>query len=227
MSADTLYLASGSPRRRELLTQIGVRFRVLTIEVDERFLAGEAADAYVRRLAEKKALAGAAQLAGSARGGAPAPGQAGGLPQAVVLGADTAVVVDGRIFGKPADGADGVRMLTELSGRVHHVLTAIALATASGLHTRLSQSEVTFREISTAEARAYWLTGEPCDKAGGYAIQGRGAVFVAALNGSFSGVMGLPLFETAVLLDAVGVPRWRDASGTDGGGVDGGGAHGH
>jgi septum formation protein len=197
MSADTLYLASGSPRRRELLTQIGVRFRVLEIEVDERFLPGEAADAYVRRLAENKALAGAAQLAGSAP----------------VLGADTAVVLDGRIFGKPADGADGVRMLTELSGRVHRVLTAIALATASGVHTRLSQSDVTFREISTAEARAYWLTGEPCDKAGGYAIQGRGAVFVAALNGSFSGVMGLPLFETAGLLDAVGVPRWCDASG--------------
>jgi septum formation protein len=210
MSADFIYLASGSPRRQQLLRQIGVRFRVLGIEVDETLLPGETADAYVRRLAQNKALAGAAQLAGRLPDAAQE--QAARLEQAAVLGADTAVAQDGRILGKPVDAPDGARMLGELSGRVHQVLTAIALVTASGLHTRLSRSEVTFREISAAEAHAYWLTGEPGDKAGGYAIQGRGAVFVAALKGSFSGVMGLPLFETALLLEAAGVPRWRDES---------------
>jgi septum formation protein len=205
MSADFIYLASGSPRRRELLTQIGVRFQVLASEVDETLRPGETAPAYVLRLAESKARAGLARRprAVTARevGATVAP--------APVLGADTAVVLDGRILTKPVDADDGERMLRALSGRVHGVLTAIALASDSGVETRLSRSEVTFREIATHEARAYWATGEPCDKAGGYAVQGRGAVFVAALHGSFSGVMGLPLFETAALLDAAGVPRWR------------------
>jgi len=213
MSADFLYLASGSPRRRELLTQIGVRFQLLATQVDESSRPGEAADAYVLRLAALKARTGARQLGGAARELCSDPGPvAMPLAEAPVLGADTAVVIEGRILTKPKDAADGERMLGELSGRVHRVLTAIALATPTGLHTRLSCSEVTFRTIAAAEARAYWSTGEPGDKAGGYAIQGKGAVFVAALRGSFSGVMGLPLYETAELLDAAGVARWHAGS---------------
>jgi septum formation protein len=126
-----------------------------------------------------------------------------------VLAADTAVVLDGRILGKPQGIDDGERMLRELSGRTHEVLTAIAVTAAHGLMSRVSRSQVTFRTISRAEARDYWQTGEPCDKAGGYAIQGRAAIFVADLKGSYSGVMGLPLFETAELLGLSGVPCWR------------------
>ena len=194
MSRDFIYLASGSPRRRELLTQIGVPFQLLEVAVDETVVPGESPQGYVMRLAEAKAAAGWSVKPVEQ----PAP----------VLAADTAVVVDGRILVKPADARHGERMLCELSGRVHSVLTAVALATGAGVRTRLCRSEVTFRVITPAEAHAYWDTGEPHDKAGGYAIQGRAAVFVAALCGSYSGVMGLPLFETAQLLDAEGVPRW-------------------
>jgi septum formation protein len=194
MSANFVYLASGSPRRRELLTQIGVRFQLLAVAVDESIIPGEAPEAYVERVSVLKATAGAALRPDS--------------PAAPVLAADTAVVLDGRILAKPLDAEDGMRMLRELSGRTHEVLTAIALATAGGIHSRLSRSQVTFRAISGAEAQAYWNTGEPRDKAGGYAIQGRAAVFVADLRGSYSGVMGLPLYETAALLAGEGVPRW-------------------
>jgi len=128
-----------------------------------------------------------------------------------VLAADTAVVLDGRILGKPADREDAETMLRQLSGRTHEVMTAIALRTASGLQSRISRSEVTFRAISAGEARGYWDTGEPLDKAGGYAIQGRAAVFITDLRGSFSGVMGLPLFETAELLNEAGVAHWSAA----------------
>jgi len=190
-----LILASNSPRRAELLQQLGLRFEVLRVDVDEVPAPGQSPADYARAIALAKAQAGAAQI--------------GTTPSLPVLGADTAVVLDGRILTKPVDADDGERMLRALSGRVHTVLTAIALATDRGVATRLSRSEVTFRQIAAAEARAYWATGEPCDKAGGYAVQGRGAVFVAALTGSFSGVMGLPLFETAQLLDVAGVPRWR------------------
>ena len=192
MTEDFVYLASGSPRRRELLKQIGVRFQVVRVNVDESFTPGEAPQAYVLRVARLKAEAGCAARMGSAP----------------VLAADTAVVVDGQVLGKPSDAADCERMLGLLSGRTHDVLTAVALATTAGLYVRLCRSEVRFREIVPAEARMYWETGEPHDKAGGYAIQGRAAVFVADLRGSFSGVMGLPLFETAELLLAAGVPRW-------------------
>jgi len=195
MSLDFVYLASGSPRRRELLQQIGVSFRVVGTSVDEAALPGEAPPAYVTRLAAAKADAGWDR----SRGAAEAP----------VLAADTAVVLDGKILSKPTDAQDGVRMLRELSGRTHEVLTAIALATARGVQSRLSRSQVTFRAITGAEAHAYWDTGEPRDKAGGYAIQGRAAVFVANLRGSYSGVMGLPLYETAALLEMAGVARWR------------------
>lgn len=193
MSEDFIYLASGSPRRRELLTQIGVSFRVLDVLVDETIVPGEAPEQYVLRLADAKATAGwSARPAGHS---------------APVLAADTTVVLDGKILVKPTGAIDGERMLLALSGRTHDVLTAIALATDRGVQSRLSRSEVTFRTLSPVEAREYWETGEPRDKAGGYAIQGRAAIFVADLRGSFSGVMGLPLFETAQLLGLAGVPR--------------------
>jgi septum formation protein len=189
-----VYLASGSPRRRELLRQIGVPFRLIEAAVDEAVLPGEDPRGYVARLARAKAEAGGRRR------------PPGGVEP--VLAADTAVVLDGRIFGKPRDRDDGARMLGALSGRTHRVLTAVALGGAGG-GSCVSESEVTLRPIDAAECRAYWDCGEPCDKAGGYAIQGLGAVFVADLRGSHSGVMGLPLFETAQLLAQAGIPRWR------------------
>jgi septum formation protein len=190
-----VYLASASPRRRELLRQLGVEFRLLRTAVDERLSPGEPAEDYVLRLASMKALAGWGQLPQAA--------------QAPVLGADTTVVAGGEVLGKPADRDEGIRMLTSLSGTTHVVLTGIALMDACGMRQRCSRSEVAFRVIDTAEAGAYWDTGEPRDKAGGYAIQGFGASFVRHLSGSFSGVMGLPLFETAELLREAHVPQWR------------------
>jgi septum formation protein len=194
MSADFVYLASGSPRRRELLAQIGVPFQVLEVAVDETTTSGEAPETYVARVARAKAAAGW----GAERATA-----------APVLAADTAVVLDGEILLKPQDRPEGERMLLALSGRTHHVLTAVCLAMATGMDWRLTRSAVTFRTLDAREARAYWDTGEPHDKAGGYAIQGRAAVFVVGLNGSYSGVMGLPLYETSLLLESAGVPRWR------------------
>jgi septum formation protein len=182
-----------------LLAQIGVPFQLLEVEVDESVAAGEAPETYVVRVACAKARAGGERRRAAARTAAPA---------APVLAADTTVVLDGRILGKPQDGLDALRMLLALGGRTHEVLTAIALATDDGMQSRVSRSEVTFRQISAAEAQQYWDTGEPRGKAGGYAIQGRAAVFVADLRGSYSGVMGLPLYETAELLDSAGVPRW-------------------
>jgi septum formation protein len=195
MSLDFVYLASGSPRRRELLQQIGVPFRVVGMAVDETALPGEAPAAYVARLAAAKAEAGWERSRDEA--------------EVPVLAADTVVVLDGRMLGKPADRQDAEGMLLELSGRTHEVFTAVALRTAGGVESRTSRSEVTFRAVTAAEARAYWETGEPCDKAGAYAIQGRAAVFVADLHGSYSGVMGLPLFETAELLREAGISYWR------------------
>ncbi|HTD74443.1 MAG TPA: Maf family protein [Steroidobacteraceae bacterium] len=193
--ADFIYLASGSPRRRALLQQIGVSFQVIGIELDETALAGETPLAYVSRLAEAKAAAGWQ----SSRG----------LGVEPVLAADTAVVLDGRILGKPADMENAISMLRELSSRTHEVLTAVALRTAAGTQLKVSRSMVTFRSIDAAEARDYWETGEPRDKAGAYAIQGYAAVFIADLKGSYSGVMGLPLFETAELLQKSGIGRLR------------------
>jgi septum formation protein len=197
MTVDFVYLASRSPRRRELLRQAGIPFQVVDVAVDESVSAGEPAAAYVVRLAESKAAAGWREV----RGG-------GGQP---VLAADTAVVLGERILGKPAGREDALAMLQALSGRTHVVLTAVAICGAGAGDCRISRSEVTFREVSAAECSAYWETAEPCDKAGAYAIQGFAAVFIAALNGSYSGVMGLPLFETAELLETAGVPRWRRA----------------
>jgi septum formation protein len=190
-AAPLVCLASASPRRRALLAQIGVAHVVAAADLDEALLSGEGPADYVVRMARAKALAV------RARGGA--------LP---VLAADTAVAIDELICGKPRDEAAALAMLARLSGRSHQVLTAVALAGADGLSFRLSASEVRFRSLTRAECLAYWRSGEPRDKAGAYAIQGRGAVFVEHLSGSYSGVMGLPLFETAQLLQAAGVPVW-------------------
>lgn len=191
----TLYLASGSPRRRELLAQIGVPHVTLIASIDETLLPGEAASAYVERLAREKALAGLVSLAEPAN--------------ACVLGADTAVVLDGRILGKPADRDDALATLALLSGREHEVLTAVSLADASRCETRVVSSRVRFRPIAPAEREAYWASGEPADKAGSYAIQGLGAVFVSRVEGSYSAVVGLPLLETAELLAGFGIPCWQ------------------
>jgi septum formation protein len=190
-----IYLASGSPRRRELLQQIGVSFQLVGADLDETALQGESPLAYVSRLAQAKATVGWERSRNS--GGAP------------VLAADTAVVLDGRILGKPKGLNDAMVMLLELSGRAHEVLTAVALRTADGIEAKVSRSTVTFRSIDRSEARAYWETGEPSDKAGAYAIQGYAAIFITDLKGSYSGVMGLPLFETAALLKAAGVMCWQ------------------
>jgi septum formation protein len=195
MAAAFVYLASGSPRRRELLRQIGVEFRTISAAVDESVQSGETPPAYVARIAAAKAEAGwRARPAGA---------------QALVLSADTAVVLDTEILGKPRDRSDALRMLLNLSGRTHEVLTAVALRSAAGIESRISRSLVTFRDIQSAEAGAYWDTGEPCDKAGGYAIQGAAAVFIVELRGSYSGVMGLPLFETSELLSSCGIAHWQ------------------
>jgi septum formation protein len=199
-SAAVVILASASPRRTELLTQLGVAHRVVPAHVDERRAAGESVEACVRRLATSKALE--VQVALAAVGGSAA------AVELAVLGADTAVVVDDDLLGKPRDRADALAMLARLSGRWHQVLSAVALASANGLQCILSRSEVRFRALQARECAAYWDSGEPCDKAGAYAIQGLGAVFVEELRGSYSGVVGLPLFETARLLAAAGVATW-------------------
>jgi septum formation protein len=191
-----IYLASASPRRRELLEQIGVSYRVLQVEVDEDRHAGEQPELYVLRLALHKAKAGHARL------------RAGDV--GAVLGADTSVVIDGEVLGKPADQAQGIAMLRRLSGATHHVYTGVALVDDDHQATRLSVSAVSFRPLSLAECEQYWRSGEPADKAGGYAIQGRGAIFVSRLEGSYSGVMGLPLFETAELLREFGINGLAD-----------------
>lgn len=192
-----LFLASASPRRRELLTQIGVPFSLLAVSIDETPGVAEAPDAYVQRLAREKALAGLAQT---------------DQASSCVLGADTTVVLDQQILGKPVDKADALAMLQSLSGREHQVMTAIALAHSSGCEVRLVSSRVRFRSISADEAERYWASGEPQDKAGGYAIQGWGAVFVSSLEGSYSAVVGLPLCETAQLLDTYGLRYWCKSS---------------
>ncbi|AHC80990.1 MULTISPECIES: Maf family protein [Pseudomonas] len=193
-----LYLASGSPRRRELLTQIGVPFSVVSAPIDETPLPDESAPAYVERLARAKAAAGLACLEGPA----------------VVLGADTAVVLDGRILGKPENREDALAMLADLSGREHQVLTAVALSDGQRVHSLCVTSKVRFRAISAEEAQRYWASGEPADKAGGYAIQGLGAVFVTGLSGSYSAVVGLPLSETAELLGQFGIACWQSPAHT-------------
>jgi septum formation protein len=195
MGYDSIVLASASARRSQLLQQIGVRHEVVAADIDESPKPDERPADYVQRLAQDKARAVVTALQGR--------------PNRPVLAADTTVVQAGRIFGKPADEAACVAMLGALADRTHEVLTAIALWNVGQLRLVLSTSYVTFREIDADECRRYWASGEPAGKAGAYAIQGRGAVFVSRLEGSFSGVMGLPLFETAALLDDAGVRRWE------------------
>jgi septum formation protein len=193
-----LHLASGSPRRRELLTQVGVPFVTLIASIDETVLPAEPAERYVDRLAREKALAGLAALTAAT--------------DVVVLGADTAVVLDGRILGKPSGREECLAMLAALSGREHQVLTAVAVASAGRVESRVVASRVRFRALREGEAEAYWATGEPCDKAGGYGIQGLAAVFVSTIEGSYSAVVGLPLCETAQLLGEFGISCWQTSS---------------
>jgi septum formation protein len=190
VSSKRLKLASGSPRRAELLTQIGIPFEVAVPDVDESPLPGETALVYVERMARAKAVA------------VPAAG-------CVVLAADTVVVLGGSILGKPADEADGVRMLCALGGRTHEVLTAIAVTDGSNLHAEVVQTVVRFVEVDEALARAYWSTGEGADKAGGYGIQGIGGILAESITGSYSAVVGLPLSETERALARFGVDTWR------------------
>lgn len=174
-----------SPRRREILATLGVHFEVMPVDIDESQLSGESPQRLVERLAIAKATA-----------------VDGGLP---ALGADTVVVCDASVLGKPRDAEDAVDMLMQLSGRRHRVMTGVALRTSGETMTRVSTTQVQFREIGRDEALRYWQSGEPADKAGGYGIQGLGGVFVQAIEGSFTGVMGLPVFETAELLNAAGI----------------------
>lgn len=181
-----IYLASSSPRRRELLRQIGVRYRLLRIAVDETPHSGEAPADYVARLALAKAKCGWQSL--------------GRRQPAPVLGADTIVVYAGAMLGKPQHREHGLAMLAQLSGNEHQVLSAVALVSAAHQAIKVQTSRVRLRPLSVEECSAYWESGEPVDKAGAYAIQGQAATFISTLHGSYSGVMGLPLFETAELL---------------------------
>lgn len=186
MNFPSIYLASRSPRRRELLQQMAVDFAVVAPDIDESVQAGETPEAYVRRIADNKARAGQTLL----RDGLTRP----------VLAADTAVIVNDRIFGKPVDDADARRMLKQLSGNTHRVMTAVSLAGSEELHHAISVSEVRFATLSEADIDWYLQTGEGSDKAGSYAVQGLGAIFIEQIKGSYSGIMGLPIRETAQLL---------------------------
>ncbi len=188
----SLILASASPRRRELLASIGVASLVRPVDIDETPAPDEAPLAHVTRLAREKALAGAA----------------GAATDQAVLGADTVVVLGERILGKPRDKADGLAMLAALSGGEHRVITAVAVNGPAGLLEAAVTTRVWMREISSREAEAYWASGEPADKAGGYAIQGLASIFVMRLEGSYSAVVGLPLHESAELLRRQGLPLW-------------------
>jgi septum formation protein len=189
-----LHLASRSPRRSELLARLGLDFGVLDIDIPEQRQPGEAPDDYGRRVAREKAGAGLLRVMA--------------VPGAVVLGADTEVVLDDEVFGKPCDDADAAAMLRRLSGRTHRVITAVSLVSASRELQTTSISEVTFAPLTEDEIVAYVASGEPRGKAGAYAIQGRAQVFISHLSGSYSGVMGLPLHETATMLRALGISMW-------------------
>ncbi len=186
MNFPTIYLASRSPRRRELLQQIAVDFAVIAADVDESVLPEEAAPDYVTRIAIAKAQTGMEKLAGN--------------DSTPVLAADTAVILDKYIFGKPVNDADARRMLKMLSGQTHQVMTAVALANSRQTGCELSVSDVTFARLSDAEIDWYLQSGEGRDKAGSYAVQGLGALFIEQIRGSYSGIMGLPIRETGQLL---------------------------
>ena len=187
-----LVLASQSPRRAELLQQIGVEFEVVNVSVEECRAASETPEGYVARLAREKSAAGAQAC-----------------PGRVSLGADTIVVCEQRVLEKPAHREQCLEMLSFLSGKTHQVITAVALTLNNKQLQRTCVSKVSFREISSQEASEYWHSGEPADKAGAYGIQGLGAVFVRNIEGSYSGIVGLPLYETQALLQQFGVRYWK------------------
>ncbi len=197
-----IYLASRSPRRRELLKQIGINFEVLIMrsfptvraDVDETPSPGESPGDYVTRIATNKAITGWTRALERR------------LPRLPVLGADTTVTLDGEIIGKPANAEDAAKILRKLSGREHEVFSAVAVAMNDNVTTKLSCSRVKFAELSDSMIQDYVDTGEPMDKAGGYGVQGKAAIFIAEIDGSYSGIMGLPLYETAQLLKQVGFP---------------------
>jgi septum formation protein len=191
--APQVVLASESPRRADLLRQLGIVFTVDAAAIDESAVPGESPVALAMRLAEAKARTVLARRTDD-------------LP---VLAADTIVVLDGRVLGKPADEAEGVAMLLSLAARAHEVVTAVALATRARSACAVSTTKVHFRAVDAAEAHAYWATGEASDKAGGYGIQGVGGIFVDHIEGSYSGVVGLPVAATESLLRAFGVDTWR------------------
>lgn len=190
--SEILYLASKSPRRRELLTQIGVAFSIIDVDVPEERAPDETPLDYVSRLAADKARAGSLLK-----------------PDAPVLGADTIVVLDSTVLEKPANKTQAVNMLTSLSGQTHQVMTAVSICRGTEQKTLCSRTDVRFRTVSSAEAERYWNSGEPQDKAGGYGIQGFGGVFVEEIRGSYSAVVGLPLFETSQLLQLFRLPVWN------------------
>lgn len=198
-----LYLASQSPRRRELLQQIGVRFSALTVSVPERPNPQESPADYVQRLALEKARAGFQRV------------QSEQLPLRPVLGADTVGVLGDKILEKPLDAEHGIAMLRRLSGQTHQVMSAVAMCDGVSEQVRLSITDVHFRPLSETEIHAYWHSEEPADKAGGYAIQGLGAVFVRAIHGSYTGVVGLPIEETLELLRDFQVPWWQVGTGSE------------
>ena len=187
--APLLHLASRSPRRAELLRLLGVDFVLVDVDVDESQQVGEAPADYVRRVALSKACAGSAQLP----------------PGAVVLAADTTVSVDGEIYGKPRDAADGQAMLSRLAGRWHEVLTAVVVGVDTRQHIEVVRTRVEFRALNAGAIEAYWRSGEPADKAGGYGIQGLGGALIKRIDGSYGAVVGLPLCETVALLEKVGI----------------------
>lgn len=192
-TANHLYLASGSPRRRELLEQLGLSLERIHADIDETVHAGETAADYALRLALEKAAAGWRVV------------EQGALASHPLLAADTTVTLDGEIFGKPEDAADARRMLRAFSGRRHQVVTALAVRQGERVESAVSVTEVSFRQLDAHDIERYLATGEPFDKAGAYGIQGKAGVFVERIDGSFTGVMGLPLFETAQLLGRFGL----------------------
>jgi len=196
-----LHLASKSPRRRELLARLGLDFGVLEVDIPEQRAPGESPEGYVARVAREKAGAGLLRVVA--------------VPEAVVLGSDTEVVLDDEVFGKPADAAEAGAMLRRLSGRSHRVLTSVSLVSAGREASVVVASEVSFAELSDADIAEYIASGEPEGRAGAYAIQGGAERFVTRLSGSYSGVMGLPLHETAVLLRGFGIHARTPRAGGD------------
>lgn len=194
-----LYLASQSPRRAQLLQQIGVEFIKQAVDIDEEPLPNEPVEEYLQRMAQDKAEAAQQEL-----------GLAGvNIDKSLILSADTTIDLDGEIIAKPEDEEDCIAILNQLSGRAHNVMTGVCLLLGDTCRYCMVKTQVNFRELSENEIRRYWMTGEPQDKAGGYGIQGLGSVFVDSIHGSYSNVVGLPLTETAELLSEFGIAIWQ------------------